>query len=150
MAGKITLNDVDVKTYLGSRIRTTDDRTCETNLNEHVPNFSSGNTYFYATGWMHDAFEGHVKHNDNPLTIAPQGTRPVKDSISGTSFVGETKYLNNVDGNLYFTDTANSATGWHLLTSKERQKNCVITCLLYAAGGKGGNGAYWFLAGNWG
>lgn len=150
MAGKITLNGVDVKTYLPSRIRTTDDRTCERNLNEHVPTFSSGTSYFYPTGWMHDAFEGHVKHNDEPLSIAPQGTRPVKDSVNGTTFVGTTKYLNNVEGKLYLSDTANSATGWSLLTSKERQKICVINCLFYAAGGKGGGGAYWFLAGNWG
>ena len=69
MAGKITLNGVDVKTYLPSRIRTSDSRTCERNLNEHVPTFSSGTSYFYPTGWMHDAFEGHVKHNGEPLTI---------------------------------------------------------------------------------
>ena len=150
MAGKITLNGVDVKTYLPSRIRTTDDRTCERNLNEHVPTFSSGTTYYYPTEWMHDAFEGHVEHNDEPLTIAPQGTRPVKDAVNGTTFVGTTKYLNNVDGKLYLSDSANSATGWSLLTSKERQKICVINCLFYAAGGKGGGGAYWFLAGNWG
>ena len=149
MAGKITLNGVDVKTYLGSRYTTSGTRTCQTNLNDHVPTFSSG-TYYYPTGWMHDAFEGHVTHNDNPLTIAPHGTRPVRDSVNGTSFVGATKYLNNVEGKLYLSDTANSATGWNLLTSKERQKICVITCIFYAAGGKGGGGAYWFLAGNWG
>ena len=108
------------------------------------------------TGWTvmgtaYDAASGKLKVSGKVAPIMIDGTRPrnlsAKATITGT---GITKYLNNVNGKVYLSDTANSATGTLIVTSKDVNQNAIFNVACWGAGGKGGGGAYWFLKGWWG
>ena len=67
------------------------------------------------------------------------GTRPrnmsAKASITGC---GITYYINNVNGSLYLSTSANSASGTFIVSSKAPNKDCIINLAFWGAGGKGG------------
>ncbi len=111
-----------------------------------LPDYNS-----YSSNPNYDAAKGKVKVNGKVAPIIMDGTRPrnisVKASITGC---GLTYYLNNVNGSLYLSTSANSASGTFVVSSKAPNKDCIINLACWGAGGKGGEGAYWFLVGNWG
>ena len=109
---------------------------------------NSGN---YSTNSNYDSAKGKIKINGQVAPVIMDGTRPrnmsAKASITGC---GITYYINNVNGSLYLSTSANSASGTFIVSSKAPNKDCIINLAFWGAGGKGGEGAYWFLVGNWG
>ena len=109
------------------------------------------NSNSWSSNSVYDAAKKKLKVNGTVAPIMIDGTRPrnisAKASATGT---GMTYYLNNVNGSLYLSTTANSASGTFIVSSKAPNKDCVVNIACWGSGGKGGGGAYWFLAGNWG
>lgn len=95
--------------------------------------------------------DGKLLVNGSVISMMYNGTRPrniaCKATITGTNKI---YYLNNVNGSLYLSTSANSASGTYITTSTAPNKDCIVNIALWGSGGKGGGGAYWFLAGNWG
>ncbi len=108
------------------------------------------------TGWNvygapYDAASGKIRVNGQVVPVMVDGTRPRNISTKATiTGCGVTKYINNVNGNVYLSDTANSASGTLIVNTKDVNKDAILNIACWGAGGKGGGGAYWFLVGNWG
>lgn len=106
-------------------------------------------------GWSsnsdYDASQGKIKVNGTAIKVMYDGTRPRNMSRKATiTGCGLTYYLNNVNGELYLSTAMNSASGTYIVRSRAPNKDCVVNMVCWGSGGKGGGGAYWFLAGNWG
>ena len=109
------------------------------------------NTNGYSSDANYDCTRGRLKVNGQNAPVMYDGTRPrnmaIKVAVGGT---GLTYYINNVNGNLYVSETANSASGTFVVSSKAPNKDCIVNIAVWGSGGHGGVGAYWFLVGNWG
>ena len=105
----------------------------------------------YSTNTNYDAAQGKIKVDGVVAPVMIDGTRP-RNIVSKYEHTGQgfTKYLNNVNGELYVSDSAGIASGVSILTSKASNKDVVFNLACWGSGGKGGGGSYWFLAGNWG
>lgn len=163
--GTLKINGVDILTYVtpisSSEVGTSHSaipgklKGLSTEVNNGTKKILTGWTLQNGNDWSsnakYDAAKGKLKVKGTVAPIMYDGTRPrnvaAKASITGT---GLTYYLNNVNGSLYLSTTANSASGTFITSSKAPNKDCVVNIACWGAGGKGGSGAYWFLAGNWG
>ena len=116
-----------------------------------VTGWSLPNTLGYSTDSNYDATRGRLKVNGTSVSVMYDGTRPrniVKKALKAE--VGMNYYLNNVNGKLYLSTSEGSATGTFIIESKAPNKDCVVSIALWGAGGRGGSGAFWLFAGNWG
>ena len=113
------------------------------------------------TGWsMYPAFDFDACYNkifvngeQHRLSLSSARPRNLVEKYSQNYSSTTTIYLNNVGGKLYYNTTAQSSSGGTLIDLGDyNAKNNIVsfTLALWAPGGKGGGGAYWFLAGNWG
>jgi hypothetical protein len=163
--GTLKINGVDIMTYI-TPISSSEAGTKHSAIPGKLKGLSAevdNGTKKIITGWtledsnswstnsVYDAAKKKLKVNGTVAPIGIGGTRPrnvaAKASQTGT---GMTYYLNNVNGALYLSSSANSASGTHIITSKAPNKDCIVNMACWGSGGKGGGGAYWFLAGNWG
>lgn len=163
--GQLKINGVDILTYVtpvsSSEVGTAHAaipsklKGISTEVNNGTKKILIGWTLYDPNNWstnpVYDAAKGKLKVNGTVAPIMYDGTRPrnmsAKSTITGT---GLTYYLNNVNGSLYVSTTANSASGTLITTSKAPNKDVICNMACWGAGGKGGGGAYWYLAGNWG
>ena len=149
--GILKINGIDVNNYIGELY--TSNRTKQNILGTKLKGFNStidSGSQYAATGWLYDVFEGKLKHNGNACTCAAQGTRPINATVLAKSGAGMTYYLKNENGTLYLKTSISASTGEIIKASTDKDKRVIINIALWGAGGKGGGGAYWFLAGNWG
>ena len=125
--------------------------TVDSGVQKIITGWKLPDTNSYSSNPDYDAAEGKIKVNGVVQKVMYDGTRPRNVSYKAVrEGVGQTNYLNNVNGSLYLTTEANKASGFLVTTSHAKNKDCIVNLVCWGAGGKGGGGAYWFLVGNWG
>src|SRR5574344_776863 len=152
--GKFFINGVDITT-LADLKPTNGNGTANAFFSSGKINLLSGHkmtTQFWQTGDNSIVDSNKLMVNGVSTNLAYRGQRPfnsfkLSGVYLGSADASQTQIYNN-NGILYNIDSDGSS--FELGRTSAPDKVVSFHMLFWAAGGKGGGGAYWFLAGNFG